>query len=68
MTVGSRVKQTLADLQGIESTLRIYSLQSKNKDEIKAYSEAFKTTETVTKNIKDRLKTIQIEEPQYKGK
>ncbi|MBP2031984.1 hypothetical protein J2Z42_000649 [Clostridium algifaecis] len=68
MTVGSRVNQTLANLKGIESTLKIYSLQSKNNEEIKAYKEAFKTTEIVTKNIQDRLKTIEFEEPQYKRK
>ncbi|MCH3963657.1 MAG: DUF1657 domain-containing protein [Clostridium sp.] len=66
MTVGSEVKQTLANLRGIESTLRIYSIQSGNKQEINAYKEALKTTETVTKNIESRLKDIQLEEPQYK--
>lgn len=66
MTVGSEVKQTLADLRGIESTLRIYSIQSGNKQEINAYKEALKTTEAVTKNIESRLKNIQLEEPQYK--
>lgn len=65
MTVVSEIKQTLANLKGIESTLRIYSLQSKNKDEANAYREALKTTESVTKNIEDRLITIKVEEPQY---
>ncbi|WP_446899826.1 DUF1657 domain-containing protein [Clostridium sp. LBM24168] len=68
MTVGSEVKQTLANLRGIESTLRIYSLQSRNTEEISVYKEALKTTESVTKNIESRLKAIQLEEPQYKKK
>lgn len=68
MTVGSKVNQTLANLKSIESTLKIYYSQSKNEEEIKAYKEACKTTEIVTKNVEDRLKTIEFEEPQYKKK
>lgn len=66
MTVASKVKQTLANLKGTESTLRIYSLQSKNKEEIIAYKEALKTTESVIKDIEDRIKILELEEPQYK--
>ena len=67
MTVGSKVKQTLASLKGIESTLKIYSVQSRNKEEIIVYKEALQTTEAVIKDIEDRLKTLEFEEPQYKG-
>lgn len=67
MTVGSKVKQTLANLKGIESTLRIYSVQSSNKEEIQAYKDALQTAETVTSDIENRLKTLEFEEPQYKG-
>lgn len=67
MTVGSNVKQTLASLKGIESTLRIYSLQSKNKEDIQIYKEALETTESVIKNIEKRVKRLEFEEPQYKG-
>ena len=31
MTVASKVKQTLSNLKGVESTLKIYSTQSNNK-------------------------------------
>lgn len=67
MTVGSKVKQTLSNLKGIESTLRLYSTQSDNKKESNAYLEALKTTETVIKDVEDRLKIIEFQEPQYKG-
>lgn len=67
MTVGSKVKQTLAALKGIESTLRIYSLQSRNEDEKIAFKSALQITESVTKDIEDRLKVLEFEEPQYKG-
>jgi hypothetical protein len=67
MTVGSKVKQTLANLKGIESTLRIYSVQSSSKEESEIYKAALKTTESVTSDIQNRLKTLEFEEPQYKG-
>lgn len=67
MTVASKVKQTLANLKGIESTLRIYSLQSRNEKEKNIYKEALKDTESVIYDIENRIKTLEFEEPQYKG-
>ena len=67
MTVGSKVKQTLANLKGIESTLRVYSVQSSNKEESEIYKDAITTTASVTSDIENRLKTLEFEEPQYKG-
>lgn len=65
MTVGSKVKQTHATLKGIESTLKLYSLQS-NDEEVKiVFENALKTTEAVLKDLEDRLKEIIFEEPQY---
>jgi hypothetical protein len=68
MTVGSKVKQTLANLKGVESTLRLYSLQSKNEEERMVYKKALETSETVIKDLEYRIKIMEFEEPQYKGK
>ncbi|MEW9095427.1 MAG: DUF1657 domain-containing protein [Clostridiaceae bacterium] len=68
MTVASNIKQTLASLKGVESTLRIYSVQSRNEEEKKVYKKELQTVESVIKDIEDRLKTLEFEEPQYKGK
>lgn len=67
MTVASKVKQTLSTLKGAESTLRIYSLQTSNKKQEKAFLEALKTTESVIKDVEDRIKILEFEEPQYRG-
>ena len=67
MTVGSKVKQTLASLKGIESTLRIYSTQSRNDEEKTVYKEELEKVEEIIKDIEDRLKVLEFEEPQYKG-
>ncbi|MBD7911852.1 MULTISPECIES: DUF1657 domain-containing protein [Clostridium] len=67
MTVGSNVKQTLANLKGIESTLRIYSVQSNNREEVMAYKKALQTTESVINDFEKRIRVLEFEEPQYKG-
>lgn len=67
MTVGSKVKQTLASLKGVESTLRLYSLQSANEEERMVYKKALKTAESVIQDLEYRIKEIEFEEPQYKG-
>ena len=40
MTVGSKLKQTLAVLKGSEATLRLYSLQERDKKARSIYTEA----------------------------
>lgn len=67
MTVGSKVKQTLANLKGIESTLRIYSVQSTNEEEASIYKQELETVELVIKDVENRMKELEFEEPQYKG-
>jgi hypothetical protein len=32
-----------------------------------AYQEAVKTTQAIVKDLEDRLKVLEFEEPQYKG-
>lgn len=67
MTVASNVKQTLGSLKGIESTLKIYSVQSRNEEERAVYKEELQIVEAVIKDIENRLKILEFEEPQYKG-
>ncbi len=67
MTVGSKVKQTLATLNGIESTLRVYSSNEINENFKIILKDALQTTGEVIKDIEDRAKFIELQEPQYKG-
>lgn len=67
MTVASQLKQTLATLKGAESTLLIYSLQSREEDEKEVYKEALEVTGMVVNDLEDRIKILEYEEPQYKG-
>lgn len=67
MTIAAKVKQTIANLQGAESTLRIYSIQSQDKSVKASYKDAVNDINEIVKDLEDRLKTLEYEEPQYKG-
>lgn len=68
MTVGSSVKQTVASLKNIQSTLRIYSLQEQNKKAKTAYRQSLQISNEVIKDLQNRVKLLEFSEPQYKGK
>lgn len=67
MTVASKLKQTISSLKGVESTLRIYSLQAQNKELKVVYRNAVKDIDEVIQSLQKREKAIELEEPQYKS-
>ena len=67
MTVSSNVKQTLAILKGSEATLRVYSLQERDKEARAIYTEAFEEISKIKIDLEKRVGTMEFEEPQYKG-
>ncbi|MDQ2086830.1 DUF1657 domain-containing protein [Herbivorax sp. ANBcel31] len=67
MTVASQVKQTLANLKGIQGTLGIYSNQLQDEETKGVFNEALSVTDDVVKDVEKRLQTLEFEEPQYKG-
>ncbi|MEW6622931.1 MAG: DUF1657 domain-containing protein [Bacillota bacterium] len=67
MTVSAKVKQTLASLKGVQATLNLYATQT-NNDEIKTkFMEAVSATNDIIKDLEDRVKVLEFQEPQYKG-
>ncbi|MBS4022601.1 MAG: DUF1657 domain-containing protein [Dethiobacter sp.] len=67
MTVGSRLKQTLAGLKGAEGTLRLYAQQARHEKTRAVFKEAVATTGQVIEDLEKRLSILEFEEPQYKG-
>ena len=67
MTVGANVKQTLASLRGIRGTLEIYAAQTGDEQTRSAFKDALGTVGGIIQDVENRLKTIEFEEPQYKG-
>jgi hypothetical protein len=68
MTVGSQVKQTIASLKNAQATLKIYSIQSQNEETKRVLNEAVSTTAEIINGMEDRLKVLELEEPQYKSR
>lgn len=67
MTVSAKVKETLSTLKGSEATLRIYSLQERDKKAKDIYAEAFKEINKIKIDLEKRVGNIEFEEPEYKG-
>ncbi|MGI6686637.1 MAG: DUF1657 domain-containing protein [Bacillota bacterium] len=67
MTVYSKLNETLCTLQGITGTLKIYAAQSDHQDIKNAFTDAALFVNQVVADLEDRIKTLEFEEPQYKG-
>jgi len=67
MTVGSKVKQALYSLKSTRGTLEIYALQTRDEKAVSAYKEALGITDEVINDLEKRIRTLELEEPQYKG-
>lgn len=67
MTVASQVKQTVASLKGARATLRVYSNQTREEETRAMYTDALEVTNSIIDDLENRLKTLEFEEPQYKG-
>lgn len=66
MTVISKVKQTLANLNGAQGNLRIYSIQERDEKAKATYNKALESIHEIIEDIETRVKTLELEEPQYK--
>ncbi len=67
MTVASQIKQTLASLKGARGTLIMYKAQTRDEETQSIYTNSLEITETIINDLEDRIKTLEFEEPQYKG-
>jgi bacterioferritin (cytochrome b1) len=67
MTVASQLKQTLTNLKGFRGTLRVYSTQTRDEETRSVFTDALEDTNTIIKDLENRLQTLEFEEPQYKG-
>ena len=67
MTVYSKINETLCTLQGITSTLKIYSAQAEHQEIKNVFTDAVLFTNQVVADLEQRVKTLEFEEPQYKG-
>ncbi|MBY0756840.1 DUF1657 domain-containing protein [Clostridium sardiniense] len=67
MTAISKVKQTLTTLKGAEATLKMYSLQERDKEARAIYNLASEEINKIKTDLEKRIGLMEFEEPQYKG-
>jgi len=67
MTAISKVKQTLATLKGAEATLKMYSLQERDKKSRAIYNQTSEEINKIKMDLEKRIGSMEFEEPQYKG-
>ncbi|WP_297429351.1 DUF1657 domain-containing protein [Clostridium sp.] len=67
MTAISKVKQTLATLKGAEATLKMYSLQEREKKASAVFKTSCEEISKVKIDLEKRIGKMEFEEPQYKG-
>lgn len=67
MTVGTKVKQTLAGLKSARAALMIYGAQSQDEEARQVYQEALEITDEITGDLEKRVQALENQEPQYKG-
>jgi hypothetical protein len=67
MTVGVQVKQTLAELKGIQATLKTFAQSGGNKEANALLLKNARRVALVIEKMEKRLGTLEFEEPQYKG-
>lgn len=67
MTVASQVKQTLASLKGVRGTLSSYTALTRDDETHSVYINSLEITDNIIHDLEDRLKILELEEPQYKG-
>ncbi|MFZ5647296.1 MAG: DUF1657 domain-containing protein [Bacillota bacterium] len=67
MTVATQVKQTLASLKGVQSTLQTLAAIEENSEAKDILSRNVRRINEVIRDMEKRVGVLEYEEPQYKG-
>ena len=67
MTVASQLKQTMSTLKGSISTLETFASYTENAEAKDVLERNIKKISSVVDGFENRIKSIEFEEPQYKG-
>ncbi|MBE0466451.1 MAG: DUF1657 domain-containing protein [Candidatus Desulforudis sp.] len=66
MTVGQKMHQTLASLQGAAGNMKTFALETQDQNAKKMFSDFANQLETIVQGLRGRVNYIEQEEPQYK--
>ncbi|MBM7572186.1 DUF1657 domain-containing protein [Aquibacillus albus] len=67
MTVASQVKQSLASLKGVQTSLSSLSTRTQSEEAKKTFQEGIELIDQVKKDLINRVGELEREEEQYKG-
>lgn len=67
MTTGSQVKQTIASLKGVQSTLKSFASVEKNNEAVEILKCNALRIGSIISDMEKRVGELEFEEPQYKG-
>jgi len=67
MTIATQVKSCLASLKSAQANLEQFALGTQNEEAKAMFTSAAKTTQLVVQQLEDRVKQMEMEEPQYQG-
>ena len=67
MTVSTQVKQTLAVMKGIQASIKQFAETAQNAEAKEIWQRQIPVAERIIGRIEERIKKLELEEPQYKG-
>jgi hypothetical protein len=67
MTISGEVKQTLASLKGVSATLVSFASIEENPEAKAVLCRNMQRINGVIKDLDERVRVLEFEEPQYKG-
>lgn len=66
MTVGQKVKQTLASLKSVQADFESFALETQNQQAKQLWQQAAEDTKRLVNAVEARVREMERQEPQYK--
>jgi len=66
LTVGEKMHQTLASLEGAAANLKTFALETQDKNAQQMFNDLSGQVENISNSLKGRVNYIEQQEPQYK--
>ncbi|MBU7007099.1 DUF1657 domain-containing protein [Phosphitispora fastidiosa] len=66
MTVGDKIHQTLASLEGAAANLKTFALETNDQNAKQMFNDLSGQVETISNSLKGRVNYVEQQEPQYK--
>jgi len=66
LTVGDKMHQTLASLEGAAANLKTFALETNDQNAKQMYNDLSGQVETISNSLKGRVNYVEQQEPQYK--